>query len=460
MHYTPDLTGVEGDRLHAKMRLCEWNNFDSECAHLIASVRNGNINTTPFVFLTITSSAAEQLECAKLWVKNKLSLSDTPIWQGERYDHKRSRVAYLSADFHQHATSFLMAGLFECHDRSIFETTAISWGPDDNSAMRTRLEASIDRFIDAQSYSDEQIADLVRSLEIDLVVDLKGFTQDLRTSIFARRPAPVQINYLGYPGTMGADYIDYIMADRIVIPEDQRAFYAEKIAYLPDSYQVNDGKRLIADRAFTRSEVGLPPTGFVFCCFNNNYKITPGMFDCWMRMLKQVEGSVLWLLEDNVRAASNLRKEAVARGVNAERLIFAKRMPLADHLARHRLADLFLDTLPCNAHTTASDALWAGLPVLTCLGETFAGRVAASLLNAIGLPELITPTLQAYERMAIELATQPEKLAMIKLKLTESRLTAPLFDTKRFTTHIEAAYTAMYERQQAGLPPDHIIVLD
>ncbi len=257
---------------------------------------------------------------------------------------------------------------------------------------------------------------------------------------------------------MGAEYIDYIIADRIVIAEDQHKLYSEKIVYLPNSYQVNDIKRSISDRLFTRIELGLPQSGLVFCCFNNNYKIMPSVFDRWMRILNQVEGSVLWLLEDNGRAASNLKKEAVVRGVPAGRLVFAKRMLLPDHLARHRLADLFLDTLPYNAHTTASDALWTGLPVLTCLGETFAGRVAASLLNAIALPELITTTLEAYEQMAIDLATHPEKLAIIKRKLAENRLTTPLFDTKLFTRHIEAAYTAMYERHQAGLPPDHIII--
>jgi predicted O-linked N-acetylglucosamine transferase (SPINDLY family) len=291
-----------------------------------------------------------------------------------------------------------------------------------------------------------------------LLVDLKGFTADSRPGIFARRPAPIQINYLGYPGTMGVPYMDYIIADQIVIPETHKPFYAEKVVFLPGSYQVNDAKRSIADRAFTRADAGLPSKGFVFCCFNNNYKITPDGFDCWMRILKQVEGSVLWLLEDNATAASNLRNEAVARGVNAERVIFAKRMPLSDHLARHRLADLFLDTLPCNAHTTASDALWSGLPVLTCLGETFAGRVSASLLQAIHLPELITTTLEAYEKTAVDLATHAEKLAGIKRKLAEHRLTTPLFDTKSFTAHIEAAYTAMYQRHQAGLPPDHIAV--
>jgi len=287
---------------------------------------------------------------------------------------------------------------------------------------------------------------------------LKGFTQDARTNVFARRPAPIQANYIGYPGTMGAEYIDYIIADQTVIPENSKQYYSEKVVYLPNSYQVNDSKRSISDKAFTRTQLGLPPTGFVFCSFNNNYKITPRIFDCWMRILKQVESSVLWLHEDNPTAASNLRKEATTRGVNPERLIFAKRLPLAEHLARHRLADLFLDTLPCNAHTTAGDALWAGLPILTCLGETFAGRVAASLLNAIGLPELIAATPEAYEQMAIDLATHPEKLAVIKRKLAENRLTTPLFDTKLFTKHIEAAYIAMYERHQAGLAPDHISI--
>lgn len=351
-----------------------------------------------------------------------------------------------------------MAGIFECHDKSRFDVTAISLGPDDNSEMRRRLKASSERFIDAKTYSDDQIANLIRSSEVDILIDLMGFTTGSRTSIFARRSAPIQVNYLGYPGTMGASYIDYIIADQTIISDEFRKFYSEKIAVLPNTYQVNDRKRVISNKAFTRSDAGLPSKGFVFCCFNNNYKITPCVFDCWMRILKQVEGSVLWLLEGNASAAGNLKKEAVARGVSSERLVFAKRMPLPEHLARHKLADLFLDTLPYNAHTTASDALWAGLPVLTCLGETFAGRVAASLLNAIGLPELITTTLEAYEQMAVVLATHPEKLAAIKHKLAENRLTMPLFDTKLFTKHIEAAYTAMYERHQAGLAPDHIKV--
>ena len=456
----PDLAGLEGSRLLAKMYLCNWKNHAAECAHLVSSVRNGNANALPFQFLVIPSAPAEQLQCATLWAADRFPASDSPIWQGQRYDHDRIRVGYLSPDLREHAISHLAAGLIECHDKSRFEVTGLSCAPDDNSEMRQRLRATFERFIDVEKYSDDRIAALIREMEIDILVDLAGFTAHSRTGILARRAAPIQVSYLGYPGTMGAPYIDYIVADRIVIPEDQHKFYAEKIAWLPDSYQANDAKRPVAEKTPLRAEQGLPETDFVFCCFNNNFKIAPPVFERWMRILNRVDGGVLWLLEDNAAAAGNLRKEAAARGVDAARLIFAKRMPLPDHLARHRLAGLFLDTLPYNAHTTASDALWAGLPVLTCRGDTFAGRVAASLLNAMHLPELITKTLDDYERMAIDLATNPEKLAAIQRKLAENRLTTPLFDTGRFTQHIEAAYTAMYRRHHAGLPPDRIIVPD
>jgi predicted O-linked N-acetylglucosamine transferase (SPINDLY family) len=452
----PDLAAIEGLRLHTKMHLCDWSNFDNECAHLISAVRNGKGNTQPFPFLAIPSSSDDQLRCAKLYIAHKYPPSDKPIWQGEQYNHDRIRVAYVSADFRQHPVSLLMAGMFECHDKSRFEITAISFGPDDNSEMRKRLEASFEHFIDAKTYSDKQIANLVKELELDILVDLMGFTRDSRTGIFARRSAPIQVNYLGYPGTMGAEYIDYIIADRIGIPESQQDRYAEKIVYLPNSFQPTDRKRRIADKIFTRAEVGLPQEGFVFCCFNSNYKITPNIYDIWMRILKQVDGSVLWLVAQSQTAASNLRNEAAARGVSGERLIFASFMLLPEHQARLRLADLFLDTLPYNAGSTASDMLWAGLPILTRIGDTLVGRMAASVLNAIGLPELVTTTLEDYECLAIELATHPEKLAIIRSKLAENRLTTPLFDTRLFTKHIEAAYTAMYERIKAGLAPDHI----
>jgi predicted O-linked N-acetylglucosamine transferase (SPINDLY family) len=324
--------------------------------------------------------------------------------------------------------------------------------------IHRRLVSAFDSFIDIYNQSDKEAALLARRHKVDIAVDLNGYTQGMRTGIFALRAAPLQVNFLGYPGTMGSDYIDYLIADPILIPKDHQNDYSEKIVYLPNSYQPNDTTRRIADRTFTRAELGLPLTGFVFCCFNNSIKITPEVFDCWMRVLKRVPKSVLWLLKDNEAVVENLRREASQRGVAAERLVFAERMALPEHLARHRLADLFLDTLPYNAHTTASDALWAGLPVLTQLGETFAGRVAASLLNAIGLPELVTLTEQAYEELAVELTTNSTKYKDLRSKLADNRLTTSLFDIERYVRHIEAAYAVMYDRHQADLAPDHIYI--
>lgn len=454
----PELIGVEGSRLHAKMRLCDWSNLDTECDHLIASVKDGKSSAPPFTFLAIPSSPDDQLRCARLWVAKKFPSSQEPIWEDVRHKHDRIRVAYVSADFREHPVSHLTAGMFECHDKSRFDVTAISLGPNDNSGMLQRLKASFEHFIDARTCSDDQIANLVISSEVDILVDLMGFTLDSRTGIFARRVAPIQISYLGYLGTMGAEYIDYIIADRVVIPETQHDFYAEKVVYLPNCFQPTDRQRPKSDKKFTRAEVGLPQEGFVFCCFNTNYKITPDVYDIWMRILKQVPGSVLWLVAEGPTVEHNLRNEAAARGVSGERLIFAQRMPFAEHQTRLQLAGLFLDTLPYNAGATATDMLWSGLPVLTRLGDTFVGRMAASLLNAIHLPELIATTPEAYEQMAIDLATHPEKLAAIKNKLAENRLTTPLFDTALFTKNIEAAYSAMYERHQAELPPDRIVI--
>jgi protein O-GlcNAc transferase len=455
----PCLSGLESARLHAKRQLCDWSNFDAECAQLLSSFRNGAMAAYPFEFLSIPSSSEEQLQCARQWVKREFPASGMPIWRGGRCDHHRIHVAYVSADFSPHPVAFLVTGMFEHHDRSRFETTGISLGPANESEIRKRVEGSFERFIDASMQSDDEIAELIKRLQIDILVDLNGFTGGGRTGIFAKRSAPVQMNYLGYPGTSGADYVDYIIADRIVIPEDRRGCYSEKVIYLPDCYLVNDVGLSISDRVIARGDLGLPSTGFVFCCFNNNFKITPHVFSSWMRILSNVGGSVLWLAEGGPEVARNLRREAAARGVDPARVIFAERLPLlADHLARLRSADLFLDTLPYNAHATASHALWAGLPVLTCLGETFAGRVAASLLQAIGLPELITTMPETYESLAIELAENPLKLAEIRRRLADNRLTRPLFDTRLFTQHIEAAYTTVYERHRAGLPPDHVQV--
>jgi predicted O-linked N-acetylglucosamine transferase (SPINDLY family) len=453
----PDQPAVAAAALRVRMHHCDWAGFEAACDSVRSSVRNGR-TVAPFMLVAIPSTAREQLQCARSWIESNFRSVGAPVWRGERYGHARINIAYLSADFHEHATSQLMAGVFEHHDRSRFEITGISVGPNDHSDMRRRIEAAFDRFIDAKPDGDDQIADLIRALEVDILVDLKGYTQGARTGILAKRPAPIQVNYLGFPATIGAAFIDYIIADRNVIPEHEFDCYAEKVVWLPDTYQANDRLRTVADTAPIRAEQGLPEAAFVFCCFNDNYKITPTVLSCWMRILLAVENSVLWLFEDNPTAADNLRREASARGVAPQRLVFARRLPNAEHLARHRCADLFLDTLPYGAHTTASDALWSGLPVLTCVGETFAGRVGASLLNAIELPELITATSAAYEELAIELARNPARLAGLKMKLAVNRLTKPLFDTAGFTRHLEAAYAAMMERYQAGLSPDHIRV--
>jgi len=347
----------------------------------------------------------------------------------------------------------LIAGVFEHHDRTRFETIALSFGSERESSMRKRLEGAFERFLDVERASEADIARHVRELEIDIAIDLMGYTRGGRPGILALRPAPLQVNYLGYPGTLGADCIDYLIADSVVIPDEQRAFYTEKIVYLPDSYQCNDSQRRIADAVPSRNEAGLPETSFVFCCFNYNYKIMPEIFDIWMRLLSSVEGSVLWLLEDHPAATANLRREAEARGISASRLVFAKRVPLDQHLARLKHADLLLDTLPYGAHTTASDALWVGVPVLTCLGASFAGRVAASLLSSVGMPELITHSLEDYEKCARHLAVNRSAVLALREKLARNRTSVPLFDTARVTRNLETAYSLMWERQQRGEPP-------
>jgi predicted O-linked N-acetylglucosamine transferase (SPINDLY family) len=448
----PELKHAAGFRLSCKLALADMTDFDEDCARLLAAVRAGKPVSIPFNLLCVPSSADDQLICARRFIED-LDVGEQTPSPGARTVHDRIRVGYLSSDMRNHAVGFLAVGLFEQHDKSRFETIALSIGADDKSSTRRRMQQAFDRYHDIYAHSDQQIADLIRHLEVDILVDLNGLTQGGRPRVVARRPAPVQVNYLGYPGTTGAAFIDYIIADRTVIPEDQHRFYSEKVVYLPDSYQANDGKRVISDLDLSRAQAGLPEHAFVFCSFNNTFKLNPPIFDVWMRVLRQVDDSVLWLLEASAGVPDNLRREAERNGVAGSRLVFAPRMTMEDHLARHRLADLFLDTLPYNAHTTASDALWAGLPVVTCLGTTFAGRVAGSLLKAVGLPELITNSLQDYEALALKLAREPAGLASIKAKLAANRATMPLFDTARFVRHIEAAYGAMWERHQRGEPP-------
>jgi protein O-GlcNAc transferase len=414
-------------------------------------LRAGRCVIFPFAHLAISASPEEQLQCARIFVSNDVPAS-TPFG-GVSYRHQRIRIAYLSADFYEHATAFLMAGVFEHHDKGRFETYAFSYGANDRSATRARLERAFDRFFDVSAESDAATAALLREHQIDIAIDLKGYTGSARPGILALRPAPVQVHYLGYPGTMGTDCIDYLIADTIVIPDDERKFYAEQIAYLPDTYQCNDRKRPLPVHVPSRAEAGLPAKGFVFCCFNANHKILPDTFDIWMRLLKDIPGSVLWLFADNDEAIPNLRSEARARGVAQDRLIFAKRASLEEHLARLAMADLVLDTLPYGAHTTASDALWAGVPVLTARGSTFAGRVAASLLSAAGMAELITSSPSEYEARARGLAADPAALTALRAKLARNRDTSPLFDTERITRQLEAAYSAMWQRYRRGEAP-------
>lgn len=455
----PDSKYLGGERLHAKMQACEWRSFGEDCEQLRSSIAAGKAASVPFQILAIPCTPAEQLKCTQLFAADNLVGYPAPAWNGERDDDdRRLRIAYLSPDFRAHAFARLAAELFDRHDRSRFEIVAISFGPDDGSEIRQKLMRSFDRFIDVRGKSDHEIAELIRHMRIDIAVDLCGYTQHGRPGILAGRPARVQISYLGYPGTMGSPHMDYLIADKVLIPPEYRQGYSEKIVYLPESYQVNTRIWKIADQIPPRTELGLPPDAFVFCGFNNHFKITPDVFDVWMRLLRNVDNSVLWLLEGNPLATANLQREAAARGVSPGRVIFAPRLRIDAHLARQHRADLFLDTFNCGAHTTASDALWAGLPLVTCCGSTFASRVAASLLRALDLDELTTFSPSDYENLALRLAHDRAALAAIREKLWRNRQTHALFDTARFTRHLEGAYRTIWERARRGMPPEDISV--
>lgn len=434
-----------------RRKRADWRSFEHEQTALDEAVKTG-VAVDPFIFFHASSSSALQLTCAKTYVAEiapdrrvAIPRPPSPV--------SRLRVAYLSADFRRHATAHLTAGVFEEHDRARFDVTAISYGPEDGSEMRSRLKAAFERFEDVSHLTDEDVVKLIRQLDIEVLVDLGGFTAGARPKILARRAAPIQVNYLGFPGTMGASYIDYVMADRIVIPEGEQKHYAEKVIYLPDSYQATDARRPPLPNGPARSEAGLADDAFVYCAFNRTSKITPLLFDVWMRLLAKTAGSVLWLLDGDPIARENLKREAIARGIAAERIVFAPQVPADEHLARHQLADLYLDTLPYNAHTSTSDALWAGLPVLTCLGTAFPGRVAASLLNAVGLPELVTLSLDEYEGLALRIAHDSELRTALKSKLAAHRSTWPLFDTAGMTRHLEKAFNEMWRRHCAGEAP-------
>jgi predicted O-linked N-acetylglucosamine transferase (SPINDLY family) len=449
--HNPDFPYALGNALHVAMHCCEWYAFDDLKARAESALQAGRRAIQPHHALVLLGSAAGQRKAAEIWVKDRYARLK-PLTAPAVHAHDKIRLAYLSADFRDHPMPYLMLELFETHDRARFETIALSFGRNDGSPMRASLEKAFDRFIDVSDKSDRECVDLLREMEIDIAVDLKGHTDHARPGIFAMRGCGIQVSYMGHAGTTGADFIDYLIADDTVVPEELAQHYSEKIIRLPDTYWVNDPRHTPSAIAPTRSEVGLPEQGFVLCCFNQNVKFTPDVFAVWMRLLQKIDGSVLWLLRTNDLASENLKKAAVSHGVAPERIVFAQRAKVADHLARHRLADLFLDTLPYNAHTTAADALRMGLPVVTCMGESFASRVCASLLQAADVPDTITTSLADYEALALKLARDPAALASVKAKLG-GVMNSRLFDTGRFRSHMEAAYIEILARHRRGERP-------
>ena len=448
----PDFPMVASQLLNARLMCCEWSHYGEDRVREHDQVVQGRLSH-PFPFMAVAGDPHAQLECARRFTADRWSGSATPVWQGERYHHERLRIAYVSADFREHAVAFLLAGVLERHDRERFETIGIALRPEERSVMGERLRAACGKLISVTGHSDLEAARLLRDLEVDIAVDLMGYTRWSRPGIFAHRGAPVQASWLGYAGTMGAGFIDYLIADAVVIPAGEERYFSESVVRLPYCYLPNDDQREIAP-APTREAAGLPASGAVLCAFTNAYKINPPVFAVWMRLLRKIEGSVLWLRGMGEVARGNLERHAEQHGVERSRLVFAPHVAgMAEHLGRQSLADLYLDTQPYNAHSTACDALWAGVPVLTCAGRSFASRVAASVLTAVGLPELITQTLEEYECKALELLREREKLAELRARLARGRLTSPLFDTAGHARHLERAYLAMHERAALGAPP-------
>jgi protein O-GlcNAc transferase len=448
----PDLVRAQANLAYIKAQACDWADFDSAAAQILAAVRQGAREVPPFVVLMLSATPAERLLAAQGWSRSFASAVT-------RFNHARPaakraiRLGYISQDLRSDVVGRLLPELIERHDRSRFVVNAYCYGPDDGSDARRRLVAAFDSFVDLTGIDDAAAAERIHADRIDILVDLTGYTsQNPRTRILAFRPAPIQVSFLGYPGTMGADFIDYIMVDRFLAPADHQPCYGESLVRLPHCYLPSDTGRPVATAA-ARTACGLPPEGVVFCCFNQSYKLTPAVFDIWMRLLRAVPGSTLWLLEANPAVPDNLRREAASRGVAAERLVFAQRVPIPEYLGRLATADLFLDTCPYNAGATANDALWAGLPVLTCSGDSYVGRMAGSMSHAIGLPELVTSSLPEYEARALQLAGEPARLAELRRRLADNRSRMPLFDMARYTRDIEAAYTGMWDRWRAGETP-------
>jgi predicted O-linked N-acetylglucosamine transferase (SPINDLY family) len=446
---------VAGTYHAASQTLAKWDDYEARVATITAGVRAGRPSSTPFRMLYVTDSAPDQLQCARLIAQRFRPRA--PLWRGEIYSHPRIRVAYLSSDFYSHATAYLAAGLFESHDRDRFECFALSHGdPYATDPMRVRLQSAFEHFEDVHPLSIEQIAERVRALEIDILVDMKGYTADTRVEVLSHRPAPVQAHYLGYPGTSGAAFVDYLIADSHVIPESAQESYSEKIARLPHTYQVTDDRRLEASEPWTRERAGLPATGLVLAAFHQTYKLSPPVFDVWMRVMRQRPDSYLWLLDKNPAARSQLLQAAAARGVEPSRLVFAPVVSQVEHLSRQRLADLLLDTWPYGSHTTASDALWMGLPVVALSGRSFAARVSGSILCAAGLSDLVCESLADYESLIMKICATPGQLRNLRERVEAGIRASPLFATAAFTRALEGLYEQMYARYQAGLPPAHL----
>ena len=455
---SPSKNAVLGRALHQKMLIADWAGIDKLNDEIVRRLQLKEDVADPFGYMGYSDSESDLQLAGFLFLNKKFPTLPTNFSIKKYPRHKKIKIGYVSGEFREHANGSLMTGLIECHDKEKFEVIGLDNGEGDDGDLRRRLIASFDKFIDIRKIGDFELTQQIRAQEVDILFNLNGFFGAHRTGIFSNRSAPIQVNFLGCPGTMGVDYMDYLIADNVVIPKESYQYYSEKIISLPHSYQINDSKRPELKRMLTRKDSGLPENTFIFCCFNNIYKITPETFKRWMRILKRVPNSVMWFYYNYTEGEVNLKREARSMGIDASRLIFSPYIKMADHIERNVLADLFLDSLPYNAHTTASDALWANVPVLTLQGKSFAGRVGASLLHAVGMPELITYTEQEFEDRAVDLAMHPEKLTVLKAKLAKNRLTTPLFDTKLYTKHFESAIIEIYERYQSDSPPAHIQV--
>jgi protein O-GlcNAc transferase len=455
LEIAPHFDFAFGNRFRSLRHCCDWREYAAQLDQTLTALQSAARVDRPFSFLSVCDSIAQQRECGRLYAAHLCPAAGTPLWQGQRYEHERIRIAYVSADFRDHVMSYMMAPIYERQDARRFDTIGVSLGGGDDSDIARRSQRALGEFINGAALSDQQIADRLRKLEVDIAVDLMGFTLGCRPGIFARRPAPLQVSFLGFPASMGVPYIDYIVADEFVIPETAETGYSEKVVRLPDCFQPNDERRAASQDAqpLSRSAAGLSESALVLCSFNNSYKLNPRFFDIWTRVMKHAPGSVLWLLGEDAVVRKNLLAEAAARGIGAERIVFAPRVTYAQHLSRLKLADLCLDTLPFNAGATASDALWAGVPLLTCAGEAFAARMAGSLLHALQLPELVTSSAAEYEERAIELVCQPARLAELKARLAANLRTQPLYDSARYCRHLEAAYEQMRARLAGGEPP-------